>query len=249
MRYILQRLNDTLANTALESLGTTKQVLIETARNPSEAHIFNLASQAHNHHYFMSSLSKEPGVEMPKELEQSLSESFSSIKTLRQAFLETANAMFGPGYVWLVLHFNPPDSEFSRDTQLKKPTYTFRILPTYIAGSPYPGAHSRLQSIDRNTSNVMERKRQADQENVKSPGFIANTDSERKRWGGADVLPVLCVSTWQHVYMYDWGVDGKQYYLKSWWDHIDWIKVWENAQTQSRGRFESKANNRRGFFD
>lgn len=46
--------------------------------------------------------------------------------------------------------------------------------------------------------------------------------------GSARLTPLLCVNTWQHVYMYDYGVGGKRDFLNNWWDVIDWTVVQRN---------------------
>lgn len=52
--------------------------------------------------------------------------------------------MFGPGYVWLVKRNQIAANEKMR----------LAILATYNAGSPYPGAHFRQQTLDMNTANT-----------------------------------------------------------------------------------------------
>jgi len=39
------------------------------------------------------------------------------------------------------------------------------------------------------------------------------------------VLPVLGLNVWEHAYMLDYGVNGKQQYLKNWWSAINWQRV------------------------
>jgi Fe-Mn family superoxide dismutase len=48
---------------------------------------------------------------------------------------------------------------------------------------------------------------------------------EVRRYGGAEFVPVLCVNTWEHAYLLDWGMKGKREYLEAWWDRIDWETV------------------------
>ncbi len=47
--------------------------------------------------------------------------------------------------------------------------------------------------------------------------------------GGADLDVLLGVSTWEHVWLRDWGVGGKRQFLEAWWDRIDWGVVDELA--------------------
>lgn len=61
--------------------------------------------------------------------------------------------------------------------------------------------------------------------------------------GAVSVTPVLCVSTWEHVYLHDYGVGGKQEYLKRWWDAINWGEVDVNTPSSMKdmklGQFTS----------
>ena len=43
--------------------------------------------------------------------------------------------------------------------------------------------------------------------------------------GGQDLEVLMCVSTWQHTWLRDYGFDGKRRYLESWWRMIDWENV------------------------
>jgi Fe-Mn family superoxide dismutase len=54
--------------------------------------------------------------------------------------------------------------------------------------------------------------------------------------GSSRLTPLMCVNTWEHVWMYDYGVGGKRDFLNSWWDVVDWHVVHQNysAATQER---------------
>lgn len=197
-----------LLGTELEDKDT-KTIALMTAREPSQAPIFNYASMAHNTHFFFDGIAPE-GTPLSEGLEKELEASFSSMDTLRQEFVMTASAMFGPGFVWLV----------------KAGPGQYRLLTTYLAGSPYPGAHWRAQSADMNT--------------VGSSGtaktyFNNQVFGARKRGselppGGIDLQPLLCLNTWEHSWLLDWGTGvggtgGKTAYAEAWWALIDWQKV------------------------
>ena len=112
--------------------------------------------------------------------------------------------MFGPGFVWLVAK----DSD--RANLPGNPAGKLAILCTYLAGSPYPAAHYRAQPHDM------------------AAGYIGrNAGDPRKRVnvGGQDLTPLMCVSTWEHVYMRDFGPGAKAQYLEAWWKCIDWRTV------------------------
>jgi superoxide dismutase, Fe-Mn family len=128
--------------------------------------------------------------------------------------------MFGPGFVWLV----------KTTDDLK-----YRILTTYIAGSPYPGAHYRRQALDMSTqpasSNLspMEYARQNTVQNTVGAFGGTGTATTAVAKGGVLLTPLLCVNTWEHVWLRDWGVGGKKGFLEAWWDRIDWNVVANHA--------------------
>jgi Fe-Mn family superoxide dismutase len=158
---------------------------------------------------------------IPEELAHDIAESASSVESLKQDFLAAANAMFGPGFVWLVKDLN---------------SGLLRIVCTYNAGSPYPGAHARRQAVDMNTQSP-DGLRQGNQH----AGFMGDHSSLPSHLapGAINAWPILCVNTWQHVWMMDYGIAGKEEYLERWWDRVNWESVHSNykdAGTQSSVR-------------
>jgi superoxide dismutase, Fe-Mn family len=185
---------------------------------------------AHNNHFFFRHLNdKEEPVEMPSELRKQLEKNFSSIETLRREMILTASAMFGPGFVWLV-----------KNNQSAQ----YRILTTYLAGSPYSEAHWRRQGVDMSTAAgpTSSEDRGLTQEHIARSQLGAGADNGNK-WGavapgGIDVIPLLCVNTWEHVWLRDYGfgaggVGGKRMYLENWWNSINWNVVAHSAQIDS----------------
>lgn len=201
-----------------------KSIAIKFARDPNSAPIFNYASMAHNNHFFFQSLSPEPTV-MPESLKVELEASFGSIETLRKEFIATASSMFGPGFVWLM--------------RTRAGKYT--LLCTYLAGSPYPGAHYRRQPVDMNTEGKSVShaiRRMLKEDPVNTVGAHGELSQKKMAPGGVDLTPVLCINMWEHVYLADYGVGaggvgGKKAFAESWWHTIDWSKVTERASPQS----------------
>lgn len=158
-------------------------------------------------------------IEMPQHIVDSINESCSSVESLKAEFLATANAMFGPGFVWLV--------KSTEDGRL-------HILSTYIAGSPYPQAHYRRQPVDMATEttgvtggeSIDRIRRLAPTNRVGAMGSYSNQKVLAP--GGIDIHPILCVNTWEHVWLRDWGVGGKAGFLEAWWDRINWDEVAHN---------------------
>ncbi|KAL5121798.1 hypothetical protein ACEQ8H_000013 [Pleosporales sp. CAS-2024a] len=213
--YMMDQLNEVTAGTPYENQ-EAKALIVDFARDPTMAYGFNIASMAFNNHFFFRGINANPNVQSrpSTDLENQIRACFSSLETLRDDFLTTAEAMFGPGFVWLVQ---------TNDTR----PGSLRILSTYLAGSPLSGAHYRRQSHDLNTHSVDSYEKL---NNVGSFGSAAiQNTGPRKPLGGIDVVPLLCVNTWEHVWLRDYGVRGKMRYLEAWWDKIDWDWVLQNA--------------------
>jgi Fe-Mn family superoxide dismutase len=116
--------------------------------------------------------------------------------------------MFAPGFVWLVTD-DSKASRYSGETQQRR----LHIYSTYGAGSPLSGAHFRKQ-LDKRTGISFD-----DQGKAKvTAQRIAETAT-------LDVTPILCVSTWQHSYIHDHGVGGKEAFLEKWWNQINWTRA------------------------
>ncbi|KAK4128824.1 putative 37S ribosomal protein [Parathielavia appendiculata] len=239
--HLLARLNALVADYPEFQSRHVKDIMLRTAREPSMATIFNHASMIHNNHFFFKHLSPN-SVAIPETLRSHLENSFGSIETLRREMVYTAVNMFGPGFVWLV-----------KTAQPGLPV-AFKVLATYAAGSPYPGAHWRRQSVDMNTLSQPVH-READSGAAQASALEAgkayldaaafgagkkDTATAKKvehAPGGTDLLPVLCINTWEHVWLWDYGFGvggqgGKLGYAEKWWKQINWELVLKEANIQ-----------------
>lgn len=212
-----------------------KSLVVDFARDPNHAYKFNVASMAWNNHFFFSGINTDPeAVSQPSsDLLRELNKNFISLDTLRTEFLATADAMFGPGYVWLV-QLNDVSG---------KP---MRIMSTYLAGTPISGAHYRKQPVDLNVHNPdsIQNLNTATAEPINTVGAFGSNAAKQKvkpklPLGGTDIVPLLCVNTWQHVWLHDYGITGKRAYLEKWWDKINWEKVrqYTNISSQANARY------------
>ena len=146
---------------------------------------------------------------------------FSSLQVLRDEMIVTADSMFGPGFVWLVRHTDQRQR--------------YGIVTTYLAGSPFPGAHHRMQPVNMANQNVVytgphsaaDISRQTTIQN-RSPGHSSQRTTTAP--GGLAVIPLLCVNVWPYVWLIDYGVAGKRDFLERWWDRIDWGIVANHAE-------------------
>jgi superoxide dismutase, Fe-Mn family len=191
------------------------------ARLSEKASLFNHASMASNNHFFFKCLSPR-NTKPSSTFHADIEESFSSYDTLRTEMLETADAMFGPGFVWIV-----KDANYGM----------MKLLCTYLAGSPHKGAHFRSQSVDMatHTTGVTGAARFKAMQPANRVGhagpYAHNAGQDEGAPGNYNSDPILCVNTWEHAYLRDYGVGGKRAYLERWWDRIDWVAV-ENTAKQ-----------------
>ena len=100
---------------------------------------------AYNNHFFFEGITFSMDMQMPEKLHNAIIKDFGSVEILREEMLTMADAMFGPGFIWLVR---------TKKTKMMDQDPTFKLLATYGAGSPLSGAHNRRQPVDMNTQNV-----------------------------------------------------------------------------------------------
>jgi Fe-Mn family superoxide dismutase len=208
-QFIMKKLANLVAGEGID-IHNPRAIAIQYARDPMNASLFNHASMVHNNHFFFQGLSTRPiPLEHEKALQAKLVAQFGSVENLRTSFIESAAGMFGPGFTWLV--WNPSTRQ--------QGTGGFKILNTYGAGTPYGEAGHRRQETDMSNSS-----------STPSYGQMGAYSKSGQKDGGlapgaARLYPLMCVNTWQHVYLYEYGVEGKREFLNRWWDVIDWSVV------------------------
>ncbi|KAI9753322.1 MAG: hypothetical protein M1815_006260 [Lichina confinis] len=217
--WLVEKLNLMTAGTTDEN-STHLSLLKQYARQPDMAALFNYASMSVNNDIFFNALSPGPTT-IPPDLLTGINRDFKSVDLLRGEMIATAKAMFGPGFVWLVKLQGRPE---------------MKVLTTYLAGSPYPQAHYRLQMHDMSTqwsasyrASMSSNEYVNASEYMNSPGRLGSKPTTAP--GGVAVAPLLCVNTWQHVWLTDYGIKGKDTYLERWWDRINWSYVDSNYTT------------------
>jgi Fe-Mn family superoxide dismutase len=169
---------------------------------------------------------------MTSRLRQRLEQDFHSLDNLKAEFLAHACGMFGPGFVWLVMDDAVGPNNYRQ----------FKIMRTYGSGSALRDTHfmDRFQKQDveglggQGTKAYEEASKLAPtaRSTVRpSPGTSFNpgaafalqrTNSLRPL---LSVKPCLAVSVFQHSYLTDYGVGGKEAYLQAWWELINWSRV------------------------
>jgi Fe-Mn family superoxide dismutase len=144
---------------------------------------------------------------IPTHLRVKIEQGFGSLAALRSLMFQTAMSIHGSGWVWLVVG---PSSEL-------------RVLATYNSGSPFNIRARQIQ--DPNTSLNLD-----SVGNYNVQGLAMNRKHEYR------ILPVLALNCWEHAYLPDYGVNGKQQYLKNWWAAVNWQRVDEATGRRAVGR-------------
>ena len=224
---------------------TPKDAAILYAHDANHAAAFNYSSMAHNNDFFFKGIHESPST-MSEAMTKAIERNFSSMESFRETMLATADTMFGPGFVWLVGVRDRSRSKAGTNpmggftTTGDGTASDLRILVTYLAGSPYAQAHWRKQSQDTMTTDYGVRPNETGSQLVfRNPAFpsFGHTNQQRPSAykgssllppGAADVVPLLCVSTWEHAWLPQYGVGGKYSFLERWWDRIEWKTAEEN---------------------
>ena len=156
--------------------------------------------------------------------------------------LATADTMFGPGFVWLVAQkeYGMAAAVQAWTTQAQSSQLKLKLLVTYLAGSPYAGAHWRKQGQDAMTTDFNVRPGETgSQMAARNSSFVglgymsqhkpsAYKGTSLLPPGAADVIPLVCVNTWEYAWLPQYGIGGKDQYLERWWYSIDCKVVEDN---------------------
>lgn len=93
----INNLNKLIENTQYESMPLLEIIQV-SATNPDDKKIFNNAAQIYNHEFFFNGMCNKCNTQIPDELIKA----FGGAENLKKQFKDTAAALFGSGYTWLV---------------------------------------------------------------------------------------------------------------------------------------------------
>ncbi|KIW50922.1 hypothetical protein PV05_09699 [Exophiala xenobiotica] len=242
-QYLCDKLTEYTQGTPDESV-QPRDLHFQCSHRPERAALYNHAAMANHTHFFWEALTdsedpaqRRPGMQTMRNIEMD----FESVDHLRSEFLETADAMFGNGFVWLM---KPPSAG------------GMTILATYNAGSPYPEAAPRRdtrdmanfngrQLADDLKSGVAGRPRVIASGGQTAGSFGQFSANQTNRFTGLlNAQPILCVNVWEHQWIPDYGVLGKRAYLTAWWDCIDWQVVENRLSTVEPDNYGYGGNRR-----
>jgi len=120
--------------------------------------------------------------------------------------------------------------------EIEQPIEAVESSPETISEKPQSSSKWQTTSSSSSRSNLLSSA-------TPSPaGIFSSTLSahnDPKSAIGKSLHPLLCVSTHQHCYLGDYGVWGREEYVKNWWTKVDWKKVEDGFDA-----FTSKAGKR-----
>ncbi|KAF8342337.1 Manganese/iron superoxide dismutase [Cantharellus anzutake] len=247
---LLSRLNDQVKDTQYENLSVFTTI-VRTAQDPNQPLAFNMASQAMNNSFFLDHL-RPPSKYSPSQnherimsgrLHLGVDRSFGSLSLLKSTLSAAAMGMISSGWIWLVTDLQknlaiiptygagtiivraraqrtprsgPVIGESTRLSSLAySPSFGTpnTLTPTPPASPLSSPSHSSKSSNHANPN-------QTRSVNTSASGFTGNLTQV-----GSVLNPLFCISLHEHAWMTDYGLWGKEEYLKRFWNVLDWEKV------------------------
>jgi superoxide dismutase, Fe-Mn family len=95
-------LNNLIKDSPLAN-ATLEQIILDSAKDPAKAGIFNNAAQVWNHTFYWNSMKPNGGGAPKGELAKKIESDLGGFDAFKEAFKQAATTQFGSGWAWLVL--------------------------------------------------------------------------------------------------------------------------------------------------
>lgn len=256
------------------------ELVAATFNTPELARVSSTAARLHHLQFFMELLRPHEGgkivrpdagallatpsisTRVPNEpthaaLREWIEDSFGSIAEFRTLLLNSAHAIKGDGFAWLVAEASYAESAVRGGAQADLSFSKLAVMNTYNAGivddAVRLGQLSKLhqQKLAREESAARRLHDRAEQPSSSSPSpsttssasssshddTVLGTVEEAEEallYLDKRLVPLLAIDASMRAYVPDYGVFGKQAYLENVWACIDWSVVAERAP----GRFK-----------
>ena len=211
---LLDLLNQEVRDTEYASSSIVETV-VGLSQNREKILAFNYASQALNNAFFLSTLAPQDRLRNPTPLPRvatAISKSFGSFPDMCLAFSSAAYAMAASGWVWLV-------------TDQHK---NLGVVPTFGAGTVVvqnriqQGKHFGLPSINDQHGASQDKSPATGAQQRPSRPLLTGLITEKV---GKELYPLLNISVHEHAWLSDYGIMGKEEYLTTFWNCVNWDKV------------------------
>ncbi|ORY38925.1 hypothetical protein BCR35DRAFT_311509 [Leucosporidium creatinivorum] len=241
---VLSRLNQLVQGTDAENLSVL-QTLKHTATNPTQSLAFNYASEALNNSFFLSTLSPTPTAPTPsssfsQSLLRSPLKSFPSLISHFSSHVSGLHPSSG-AYIWLVTdqggnlgvlgtYAGGTPLVHQRRQVAGESTVLGEVIPEVVASEGIEASEGEWQTLP--PSQASQRKASGGRSGSTSHLLdnmspLAGVGAQGDRVGKA-IHPLLCLSVHPHCYLEDYGVWGREEYVRQWWANVDWKKVEES---------------------
>lgn len=174
------------------------------------------------------------------KLHNAIVDSFDSMKQFKLSFLDSANAIGGDGFTWLVARLHHDNLPFANNNSnynfshlwndgkdIKSSVYnnvfgdslkfdSLFIVNTYNAGTPY-----QLNTWEKYNSYKGENKDLETNDRINELNRITETNLKYKD-NTIKYVPLLAIDASPKVWLTDFGVTGKELYLNTIWNFINW---------------------------
>lgn len=248
---LLDRLNEEIKGTEYENKSIVNTV-IESALKREQSLIFNYASQALNNSFFLDSLiptGEHTMRRMSVVFQRHLDREYGSVHQFISYMSAAAMGMVGSGWVWLVIDRQNrlatvatygAGTMLIRERQQANPLGGGTNMPLIggegvneIQGAGAPATQEAPARQDQN-SYLTPRLQLAQQD--------LTIDANNFRFFGQNLNPIMCISVHEHAWLHDYGVWGKEEYLKQFWTVLDWDKVSKHHERWAEMNLNDPAN-------
>ncbi|CAK9441538.1 mitochondrial 37S ribosomal protein mS42 [Lodderomyces beijingensis] len=191
-----------LTNGTANETKSPYQILLNTAKQTTQQHTYHYAAMSHMNHFFFQQLADRDTARLSKPsrflMEKLMHQDILDVDALRSKLLLMAENAHGQGWVYLVE---------DKDKNLQ-------LLTCHNDGTPYYFA--KRQQLDFNSG--IDELSYKQLENMQ----LRCQDESVKQREEEYMLPILAINFWDHMYVADYGVNGKAEYLNQLWEYLNW---------------------------
>ena len=207
-KHICEKLTTVTSGTSLESY-LPFHILLNTAKRPFQANIFNLASSAHNNHLFIENIlpannnvETQPSRLFLSRVESSCDGTWDDLK--KEMIVRAEEDVLGQGWLFLVENSHKE----------------LHVLTVQNNGTPY--YFPRNQLFDLNSAISLDEFSQI-QEIKKAVQVQEQKNNSEKvtDW----TMPLICVNLWDHAYLHDYGIQNRSKYVENVLNNLNWAVI------------------------
>ncbi|KAH3684282.1 hypothetical protein WICPIJ_004757 [Wickerhamomyces pijperi] len=154
--------------------------------------------------------------------------SFGSVEEFKTLLLQSAQAINGDGYTWVIAQLSAKSNAIKADLVITG----LNIVNTYNAGSPLNISSSQIANIERA---VKAEKSKSEKKELTPSTVIMELDQiAQYSTMTSSIAPLVAVDASPKAYLKDYGVYGKAAYLENLWNSIDWDVVLADVEAFSK---------------